>query len=189
MRSSRDKTRGHAYRQAGFTLIELLVVIAIIGLLSSIVLASLNVVRSKARDAVRLSDMHAIQTALQLYANDHNGQYPDELADSPLAPCWWIWQSSNGGGANWLDKLVTGKYLPVAPKESTVAGCVYRYVRTTGYPTACGSNKGVYAILYMAFENPRPASSPYAQPSCMSTWGWGEGLPGDTYGYLLLLPE
>ena len=62
-------------RLRGFTLIELLVVIAIIGLLSSVVLASLNTARAKARDARRISDLAQIRTALELYYND-KGYYP-----------------------------------------------------------------------------------------------------------------
>ncbi|HEY4522763.1 MAG TPA: type II secretion system protein [Candidatus Paceibacterota bacterium] len=60
----------------GFTLIELLVVIAIIGLLSSIVLASLGTARGKAADAKRLGDMQSIRTALELYYTTNNA-YPD----------------------------------------------------------------------------------------------------------------
>ena len=63
------------HRERGFTLIELLVVIAIIGILSSIVLASLNTARAKARDARRLSDLKELQTALELYFSDYNS-YP-----------------------------------------------------------------------------------------------------------------
>ncbi|MDP2593521.1 MAG: prepilin-type N-terminal cleavage/methylation domain-containing protein [bacterium] len=59
----------------GFTLIELLVVIAIIGLLSSVVLASLNSARAKTRDAKRISEIREIQKALELYYDDH-GYYP-----------------------------------------------------------------------------------------------------------------
>jgi type II secretory pathway pseudopilin PulG len=44
---------------------ELLVVIAIIGLLSAIVLASLNTARSKGRDAARVSDVKSIETAME----------------------------------------------------------------------------------------------------------------------------
>lgn len=60
----------------GFTLIELLVVIAIIGLLASIVLASLNSARKKARDARRQADLKQLQNALELFANDSGGVYP-----------------------------------------------------------------------------------------------------------------
>jgi prepilin-type N-terminal cleavage/methylation domain-containing protein len=58
-----------------FTLIELLVVIAIIGLLSSVVLVSLNGVRAKARDVRRISDIDSIKMALELFYDDH-GHYP-----------------------------------------------------------------------------------------------------------------
>ncbi len=60
----------------GFTLIELLVVIAIIGILSAIGLVSLNGAREKARDAQRKSDLSSIRTALTLYYDDNNSQYP-----------------------------------------------------------------------------------------------------------------
>jgi prepilin-type N-terminal cleavage/methylation domain-containing protein len=69
-------------RARGFTLIELLVVIAIIGLLSAVVLASLNSARTKSRDARRLADLKQLQTALELYYSDNNA-YPATLA--PLA--------------------------------------------------------------------------------------------------------
>jgi type II secretion system protein G len=77
----------------GFTLIELLVVIAIIGILSSVVLASLSTAKSKGNDAARISDIKAIETAMEMYYNDYN-KYPDYpptsgngdkvLSDSPM---------------------------------------------------------------------------------------------------------
>lgn len=79
----------------GFTLIELLVVIAIIGILASVILASLNSARTKARDAALISGIQQVKTALELYYDDH-GYYPagtiDNFGDyisiltTPLAP-------------------------------------------------------------------------------------------------------
>jgi len=54
-------------RSKGFTLIELLVVIAIIGVLSAVVLASLNTARSKGNDAAIQSDLSTIQTQAEIY--------------------------------------------------------------------------------------------------------------------------
>jgi len=67
-------------KNKGFTLIELLVVIAIIGILSSVVLASLNTAREKSRDAKRVSDIKQLQLALELYY-DTKGEYPDAIAN------------------------------------------------------------------------------------------------------------
>ncbi|KND48687.1 MAG: type II secretion system pseudopilin PulG [Parcubacteria bacterium C7867-005] len=57
-------------KKRGFTLIELLVVIAIIGLLSSVVLASLSIARTKSRDASIVSGVLEFRKLMELeYSN------------------------------------------------------------------------------------------------------------------------
>ena len=60
-------------KQKGFTLIELLVVIAIIGILSSIVLASLNSARNKGKDASATASMSSIRSSAEIYYNGTGG--------------------------------------------------------------------------------------------------------------------
>jgi prepilin-type N-terminal cleavage/methylation domain-containing protein len=55
----------------GFTLIEIMVVIAIIGILAQMILISVSMARSRARDALRKNDLRVISTALEMYYNDH----------------------------------------------------------------------------------------------------------------------
>ena len=115
----------------GFTLIELLVVIAIIGLLSSIVLASLNSARAKGRDALRISNVQSLKLALELYY-DTNGSYPK--------------QGSTDNGYDMLSPTatptlissLTPNYIATIPVDPQ-AGVVNYYV--------WGSNGASYAIL------------------------------------------
>ncbi|MBI2121782.1 MAG: prepilin-type N-terminal cleavage/methylation domain-containing protein [Candidatus Sungbacteria bacterium] len=84
----------------GFTLIELLVVIAIIGVLASIVLASLNNARLKSRNARRITDIKQLQLASELYFDGAGaGQYAGALTD-----------------------LVTGNYIPSIPIDPLGSG-------------------------------------------------------------------
>jgi len=54
-------------KERGFTLIELLVVIAIIGILSSVVLASLNTARDKGNDAAIKSNLANLRAQAELF--------------------------------------------------------------------------------------------------------------------------
>lgn len=69
----------------GFTLIELLIVIAIIGMLAAVVITGGAESRKKARDTKRISDIHQIQTALEIVFERSTAspkEYPTSLSDS-----------------------------------------------------------------------------------------------------------
>lgn len=59
----------------GFTLIELLVVIAIIGILSSVVLASLNTARDKGTDAAIKANLANARAQAELYYDGNSNSY------------------------------------------------------------------------------------------------------------------
>ena len=86
----------------GFTLIELLVVIAIIGVLSAVVLASLNTARSKGNDAAVESDLNGIRTQAAIYYDSPTGgnqSYTGLCADTTVANQIAGADSANGASA------------------------------------------------------------------------------------------
>lgn len=116
----------------GFTLIELLVVIAIIGMLSSVVLASLNAARMKARDAERKTDMYAVVRALELYAFDHAGNYP--VPGNPGTGCGGTRPGYCLGDAT-VESALVPAYLAKMPHDSryeaTSNDYLYQMANTT----------------------------------------------------------
>jgi type II secretion system protein G len=98
----------------GFTLIELLVVVAIIGLLSSVVLVSLDSARAKARNTQRLADLREIRTALEVYRNE-NGSYPS-TSNAWRGSCAGFGPYPNTGAGAWIPGLAP-KYMSVLPSD------------------------------------------------------------------------
>ncbi|HVB19998.1 MAG TPA: type II secretion system protein [Candidatus Paceibacterota bacterium] len=147
----------------GFTLIELLVVIAIIGVLSSVVLASLNTARGKANDAKRLSDMHQVQTALELYNLKNNG-YPF----SNNSGCGgWESTGSDASNNNFVSALVADGDIPKGVKDPTAAwenSCGnYAYYLYPAGSYGCDASRGAYYVLGIRVTdgyggNPYPSS-------------------------------
>ncbi|NTU69346.1 type II secretion system protein [bacterium] len=68
-------------KNKGFTLIEILAVVAIIGILSAVTVMYLNAARSKGRDASRKGALRQIENAIIIFADNNNGNYPDNLVN------------------------------------------------------------------------------------------------------------
>ena len=157
----------------GFTLIELLVVISIIGLLSSVVLVSLNAARMKSRDAQRKANLTQLSKALELYYSDNN-QYP--TTDGT----WWG-ECANGGShgltgsSAWIPNLAP-QYLTKLPHDpSTGAG-------TCGTPAwACyiyySDGKNYKIMAHCLAETGYPANDPFYDP-VRPGWSWQVSTPG-----------
>jgi len=71
----------------GFTLIELLVVVAIIGILASVVLASLNTARAKGADAATKAGLANMRAQAELYYDTNSGYSSATIATLPVAGC------------------------------------------------------------------------------------------------------
>jgi prepilin-type N-terminal cleavage/methylation domain-containing protein len=90
----------------GFTLIELLVVIAIIGILSSVVLASLSTARSKGADAKIKSQLASMRPQAELYTGAGNPYTASTCSLVPATIDTTLFDSDEGGLAGLMNGLV-----------------------------------------------------------------------------------
>lgn len=137
----------------GFTLIELLVVIAIIGLLSSVVLASLNSARVKARDTRRISDLKQTQTALAL-CYDKTGSFAINGETKLSTPCYREQFNDSDFVTSWATQC--SEFMAKLPADP-FAGTPYPYTIHTS------SDDQHFALLAIL------ESSPYSMTTAQVT--------------------
>ena len=127
-KKSASGTVARLRHQRGFTLIELLVVIAIIGVLATVVLASLNNARRKSRDARRVTDLKQIALALELYFDGvGRNQYPVGTGTCTAVP-----GSPPAADENYnLQPLVTDGYIASIPRDPSDTARCYLYRSAT----------------------------------------------------------
>lgn len=131
----------------GFTLIELLVTISIIGLLTSIILASITTARKNAQDAKIKDQMVQIRTAAALY---YDNQSPNTYGViNPIASClledpgYCACTGSTVSGTVFADSkvvpLVTPTNFPAGVTLNCIAGDSF-YVVTASLVNPQGGN-------------------------------------------------
>ena len=147
----------------GFTLIELLIVIAIIGLLATVITNPVANARKKGRDAKKITELKAVQSALEQYASSNNGIYPDTLLE--LEP----------------------KYIPQLPAYADGTSQVkdrFAYVKYGGTGGADPDFSGYHLGVHLETHNPAldgdadcmgltTGSAAISSPNCAATLNSG----------------
>lgn len=164
-------------QKKGFTLIELLVVIAIIGILASIVYASLSTARGKARDAKRADDVKTLKAALEVYQNAY-GYYPEASTPERVS----IPDDTGTAITTLASTLITERnnnYLVAIPQDP-----LYKDDGIGDYQYVRGATKMTYGIR-VKLENPNEKYTVGVHNWCIS----GVGLNPDWWSGATSPPE
>ena len=154
-------------KRRGFTLIELLVVIAIIGLLSSVVFASLNSARAKARDARRVSDLKQVQTALAL-CYEKIGSFSFTSETTLTIPCYRESITDGDFVAGWTAQC--SEFLPRLPVDP-LSSPLYQYAVHT---SADYQHVALLAILETAQGAMMTPTQITSYLTSLGITGWGQ---------------
>jgi|SRR3990167_3868299 len=103
----------------GFSLTELMIAVSIVGSVASLAGAQMDDILPLARDAQRQANIRQVQTALNLYYNDH-GQYPISRDQEPTALGWQMIKS--------ILESADETYMPEVPHDPLDVGqYIFKY--------------------------------------------------------------
>ena len=129
----------------GFTLIELLVVIAIIGILSSVVLASLNSARNKGADAAIRSNLANTRPQAEIIY-DETSSYATVCSNTTITSALNALKTASGAtAANNIDMATAGAAATVTCHASSTAWAIEAPLKSSSGVFACVDYTGASA--------------------------------------------
>ena len=114
-------------KNKGFTLIELLVVIAIIGILASVVLASLNSARAKGADAAVKANLNNMRAQAEIVYDDNSpNSYDGVCTDGNITKALTAAEGAGGNGSGCTEATDNSSWSAWAglKQDNTKAWCV-----------------------------------------------------------------
>ena len=133
----------------GFTLIELLVVIAIIGILSAVVLVSLNSARTKGADASIKSNLTSTRSQAALFYDSNNASYSTVCLNTTVGGVKSIYgqvlAAAKAGGHSSFNRNATGAINAVC-NDSADAWAAQVPLKATAGTWFCVDSEGVALV-------------------------------------------